>query len=152
LAEEKVVESQAIPETDSQASAGQGTSGTRMPAMRPGNTPYGKDAMRMSNSSMPCLDTAGSKKSDEGETRPEFEKIALSRNDQIETSIIRAEASVINEQLVASRQKIDVQRALKVARAAYAKSLPEKVEELLKPSPILRLTVSIRLNSTKSLS
>jgi DNA-binding response OmpR family regulator/HPt (histidine-containing phosphotransfer) domain-containing protein len=121
------------PDRSAELPAAPGTSGTRMPSMRPGNTPYGKDAMRMSNSRMPAFGHASSEqKADVGETRPEFEKIALSRNDQIETSIIRGDDGVVNEQLVASRQKIDVERALKVARAAYAKSLPEKVEELAK--------------------
>jgi PleD family two-component response regulator/HPt (histidine-containing phosphotransfer) domain-containing protein len=133
LVEERSAATQVAPETDPSTSIGPGASGTRMPAMRPANTPYGKDAMRMSNSRMPAFGTAAaSERSADGETRPEFEKIALSRNDQIETSIIRGEEGVVNEQLVASRQKIDVERALKVARAAYAKSLPEKVEELAK--------------------
>jgi DNA-binding response OmpR family regulator/HPt (histidine-containing phosphotransfer) domain-containing protein len=133
LVEERSAATQVVPETDPLTSIGPGASGTRMPAMRPANTPYGKDAMRMSNSRMPAFGTAAaSERSADGETRPEFEKIALSRNDQIETSIIRGEECVVNEQLVASRQKIDVERALKVARAAYAKSLPEKVEELAK--------------------
>ena len=35
---------------------GPNVSGTRMPAMRPCDAPYGKDAMRMSNSSMPAFD------------------------------------------------------------------------------------------------
>jgi PleD family two-component response regulator/HPt (histidine-containing phosphotransfer) domain-containing protein len=119
-------------DSEAVASGGPKSSGTRMPALRPSNTPYGKDAMRMSNSGMPPFATDRAEQSVAGETRPEFEKIPLSRNDQMETSIIRGEESVVSEQLVASRQKIDVERALKVARAAYARSLPEKVEELAK--------------------
>ena len=48
----------------------------------------------------------------------------------METSIIHGDDGRKAQKLVATRQKIDVERALKVARAAYAKSLPEKVDEL----------------------
>jgi PleD family two-component response regulator/HPt (histidine-containing phosphotransfer) domain-containing protein len=96
---------------------GSGSEASRIPES------YAKDAMRMSNTRLPAFGKAPGRSTREQEIPSEL------NNDLPGRDRPESEDPELADQLVAFRQKLDVERALTVARAEYAKSLPEKVAE-----------------------
>ncbi len=105
-----------LPEAGSAAAAGS-TAG-------PLHESYGKDAMRMSNTRLPAFGQVPGR-SARDEDVVESAEIDASFDNRAEVG-----NPELADQLIAFRQKLDVERALSVARAEYAKGLSDKVAEL----------------------
>ncbi len=99
---------------------------------------YGKDAMRMSSTRLPAFENNLQKQSYDPQLSTAFKDLPLSTDSAREMAIIESAEPDFVEQIAAFRQRLDVERVLKAARASYARSLPGHVNDLVQAISELR--------------